>query len=145
MKIGIATDHRGVKKKQKIIEYLKKSGYEVVNFGTDTEISVDYPEYAFKVGGAILNKEIDLGILICATGTGMAIACNRIKGIRCAKVSTIKEAVLAKSHNDANVLSLNNGMSFIKMKMIIDKFIKTPFSNETRHIRRIEQLDSYED
>lgn len=141
MKIGIATDHRGFLKKQSIIEKLKNEGYEIVNYGTDSLESVDYPDYAKKIADAIKIKQIDLGILICATGTGMTIACNRIKGIRCAKVNTQKEASLAKSHNNANVIALNNDMSFSKMIKILKIFIETPFSMDERHIRRIEMID----
>ena len=144
MKIGIATDHRGIAKKSKIIEYIKKLGYEVIDYGTNSEISVDYPEYAFKIAKSILKNEIDLGILICATGTGMTIACNRVKGIRCAKVSSVKESILSKTHNNANVISLNNSMPLFKIKLILKKFIETPFSNEARHIKRIEQIEEYE-
>ncbi len=143
MIIGIATDHRGIKKKAKLINYLEKKGHKVINYGTDTEVSVDYPDFAFLLGEKINNKEIELGILICGTGIGMCIAANKVNGIRCAKVDNTKEAFLSRSHNDANIISLSNYMSLYKMKDIIDVFIKTPFSKEERHLRRIEKINNY--
>ena len=107
MKIGIATDHRGVDLKQKLIIFLTEKGYNVVDYGTNSSDSVDYPDYAFKVGEAVRDKKIDQGILICGTGIGMSIALNKMKDIYCAKVSTNSEAALAKSHNNANALALS--------------------------------------
>lgn len=143
MNIGIASDHHGVKVKEKIIKYLEKKGYAVINYGTDNEIAVDYPEYAFKVGEAIANNQIDYGILICGTGIGMSIACNKVKGVRCGKVSTVKEAELTKLHNHANVIAFSASLNILKIKDIIDTFLKTEASTEERHVRRVEQIDSY--
>lgn len=142
MKIGIASDHRGVDKKAKLIKYLSKK-YEVINYGTDTKDSVDYPDYAFLVGEKINQKEIELGILICGTGIGMSIAANKVDNIRCAKVDNVKEAYYARQHNDANMITLSNNMCLLKMKDILDMFLKTEFSNEERHQRRIEKINNY--
>ena len=94
MKIGIVSDHRGVYLKEILIEYLEHGGYEVMNYGTDTMESVDFPEYAYKLSDAIVKKKVELGIAICGTGIGMSIALNKVKGIYCAKISNISEAML---------------------------------------------------
>jgi len=145
MKIGIASDHHGVKRKNKLIRYLERKGHNVINYGTDDNNSVDYPDYAFLIGDKINNQEIDFGILICGTGIGMCMAANKVRNIRCAKVDNVKEAKLAKLHNDANVISLSSKMSTLKMKDIIDVFIKTEFSKEERHQRRIGKINNYVD
>lgn len=136
MKIFIANDHRGVSLKIFIINYLQQRGYEVINLGTDTTDSVDYPVYAKKLCENVLNNEGSIGIGICATGIGVSIACNKIKGIRCAKVTNPIEAGLAKDHNDANVVALSSQTDYEVVTKILDEFIKTPFSNDERHIRR---------
>ncbi len=144
MRIGIASDHRGVRLKKSLIEYLTKKGYEVFDYGTNSEVSVDYPDYAFLIGEKVNEDEIDMGILICGTGIGMSIACNKVKNIRCAKVDTIQEAKFARLHNNANVITLSSYMSLMKMKDIIDVFLKTEFSNEERHIIRNNKIDNYD-
>jgi len=142
MKIGIAADHNGIKVKANIKKYLEHLGHEVVDYGTEDNISVDYPEYAFKVGKA-LKKEIELGILICGTGIGMSMAANKVKGVRCALVHNVKEAKLAKEHNNANCIALGSSLSMFRIKDILDTFINTKFSNIERHSRRVEMIDSY--
>lgn len=144
MKIGIGSDHKGYMLKNKLISYLKEKGYDVVDYGTDSEQSVDYPVYAFKVGESVRAKNTDLGILICGTGIGMSIACNKVKGIRCAKVDNKEEAYLTRFHNNSNVMALSSKLSFSKIKKIAFTYIETPFSNEERHIRRIEMIDKYD-
>lgn len=143
MIIGIASDHRGTEKKKQIIDILEKNGITVVNYGTDTTVSVDYPLFAFKVGEAVSKKEIDFGILLCGTGIGMSIACNKVIGIRCAKVNNKEEVFLARSHNNANVISLSSDLSLYKTRQIIKTFIETTFSNEERHIKRNNMIDDY--
>ncbi|MDD2181091.1 MAG: RpiB/LacA/LacB family sugar-phosphate isomerase [Bacilli bacterium] len=143
MNIGIATDHHGVKQKEKLIKYLQKKGHTIYNYGTDSEESVDYPDYAFLIGEKINEDEIELGILICGTGVGMCIASNKVRGIRCAKIDNVKEAKLSRLHNNANVISLSSYMSLTKMKDILDVFIKTRFTGEERHILRLEKVDNY--
>ncbi len=143
MNIGIATDHRGIKQKQKLIKYLEKKGHTIYNYGPDTEESVDYPDYAFLIGEKINSGEIELGILICGTGIGMCIAGNKVKGIRCAKVDNIKEAKLSRLHNNANVISLSSNMGLMRMKDILDVFLSTSFSAEERHVLRINKIDNY--
>lgn len=144
MKIGIASDHAGFVKKDKLIKYLKKK-YEVIDYGTNSKDSVDYPVYAKKVCHALNNGEIEFGILICYTGIGMSIAANKVENIRCAKVDNIKEAKMTRLHNNCNVIALSSRKSMIEIKDIIDKFLNTPFSNEERHVRRINMLIDYDE
>ena len=134
MRIGLASDHRGYRAKK----YLKDSlyMYEVIDYGTDTEDSVDFPEYAKKLGTAIRNEEVDLGIAICGTGIGMSISLNKMKGIYCAKVSSVSEATLSKAHNNANVIAISEELSEEVMLEIVQKFIETPFSNVSKYVRR---------
>ena len=104
MKIAIANDHNGVKLKNKLINYLRGLGHETVDYGSKENEKIDYPTLAFSVGNSVSSATEEMGILICGTGIGMSIACNKIKGIRCAKVSTASEALLARQHNNANVI-----------------------------------------
>lgn len=145
MKISIANDHNGVLIKNIIKEYLENLGYEVIDFGSNDNMSVDYPNLAFKVGKSVASKDTDLGILICGTGIGMSIACNKVRGIRCAKVSNVEEAKLSKQHNNANVIALSSHLSNTEIKEIVKTFVETDFSNEERHIRRNGLIDNYRD
>ena len=144
MRIGIANDHRGVDAKEIISKYLIEKGYGVVNYGTDTKDAVDFPDYAYKLGKGVLNKEVDVGIAICGTGIGMSIALNKMKGIYCAKVSKESEAVLSKAHNNANVIAISEETDKDLMLSIIDKFVSTPFSNIDRYINRNNKIKDIE-
>lgn len=143
--IGIACDHAGFEVKTILIEYLKELGKNVVDYGPAANTSVDYPIYAFKIGEAIKNKGINLGILICKTGIGMSIACNKIKGVRCAKVDNEEEAILTRSHNNSNVLAISALKDIEEIKRIIKAFVETEFSNEERHLKRVSLIQEYED
>ena len=121
MKIGIASDHRGYELKQKIIKDMK--GIEFVDFGTNSDKSVDYPDYAFKLCTGIINKKVDLGIAICGSGIGISIACNKVKGIRCARVTTIKDVKVTKKDNNANVIAFSSDVNYDKVKRMIEEFI----------------------
>ena len=145
MKIGIACDHNGIKLKSEIINFLKKQKYEVVDLGPNKYDPVDdYPDYAIKLGESIRDKKINYGILICGTGIGMSIACNKVKGVRCAKVNTIKETRLTRIDNDANVIAISKDLNFERLKRIIETFLTTSFSSEERHHRRVEKIIKYE-
>lgn len=141
IKIAISSDHHGVEMKNKITKYLTKKSYEVLDLGPSTNDAVDYPIYAKMVANAVKNKEANMGIVICKTGIGVSIACNRIKGIRCARVTDKRDAVHTREDNDANVLALDSETRMYKIYDILDAFLKTPFSNLERHKRRIEELD----
>ena len=142
MRIGLVNDHRGYRAKNILKDGLYN--YEVIDYGSDTEDSVDFPLYAKKLGKAIQNGEIDLGIAICGTGIGMSICLNKMKGVYCAKVSTGSEAMLCKSHNNANVMAISEDLSEEDMIDIVNKFIDTPFSNVSKYIRRNDMIKELE-
>lgn len=144
MNIGIVSDHRGYRLKQKLITYLRYRGYDVLDLGTTSKEAVDYPDYAFLLGKAVVSKEVELGIAICGSGIGISIACNKVKGIRCAKVDSILEAKYARLDNDANIIALNGSMPVFKAKDLLDAFLKTEFSKLERHQRRIDKITEYE-
>jgi len=143
MKIGIASDHRGVLIKKKLKSYLEALNYEVIDYGTNSLESVHYPEFAFKVGEEVAHNNIEYGILLCGTGIGMSIACNKVKGVRCAKVDSKNDAYYARCHNNANVIALRSDFEMSLMKEIIKTFLETEFSNEERHSKRVEMIDKY--
>lgn len=144
MKIGISSDHRGYQLKTKLIKYLQKKGYEVEDFGTDSEVSVDYPTYGFLIGEKVANKDVDFGIAICGSGIGISIACNKVKGVRCAKVSNVREARYARVDNDANVVAISATMPYLRALDVIDTFLKTKHLMVERHDRRINMITEYE-
>lgn len=142
MIIGLVSDHHGVEKRNKIKKYLEKKGYQIKDYGPNDNNSVDYPEYAYKLSMGIVNNEIDKGILMCGTGIGMSIAANKVSGIRCARVVTSKDAMYASLHNHANEIAFSANLPFYKMKKIIDTYLKTMPSEDERHVRRVNMIDS---
>lgn len=142
MKIGIVSDHRGYELKSKIIKKMKNIDF--IDYGTDSNISVDYPDYAFKLGEKINKKEVDLGIAICGSGIGMSIALNKVKGIRCARVTSIKDVITTRKDNNSNVISFSSDINFNKVKRMIEEFINTNSLENERHIRRINKIMEYE-
>ena len=140
MKIGICSDHAGVEYKAKLISYLLGKGYEVVNFGTDSTESCDYPDFAHPLASAVENGECNLGIAICGTGNGMAITLNHHKGIRAGLAWNMAVGALVKEHNNANVLVLP--ARFISYRMavsIVRTWLQTSFAGG-RHQRRIDKI-----
>lgn len=144
MKIGITNDHHGIKVKDFLTEYLTALGYNVVDYGANSEESVDYPDYAKKLGLAIINGEVDYGISICRTGIGMSIALNKMKGVYAAKVSNKSEAALTRYDNDSNVICISEEMEPEMMKEVVKTFVETPFSNIDRHKRRVDKIKEME-
>lgn len=144
MKIGIANDHHGVEIKHYLIKFLTNKGYNVVNYGTDENEMVDYPDYAFKIGEEVSKKNIDFGILLCNTGIGMSIACNKVKGARCAKVSNVYEAEMTRRDNDANVIALSTRMDINELEEIIDKFLTSEYADIDRYKRRVDKINNYD-
>lgn len=141
MKIAIASDHGGFALKSYIIEQYKAKGIELIDLGTNSEESCDYPLIADKLADYIVNKNADMGILICGTGIGISIAANRHKGIRAALLYNEQVAALAKEHNNANVAVFGaRTQTKEEVMKYLEIFIATPFSNGERHIRRIAQL-----
>lgn len=140
--IAIGNDHGGFALKQEILAMLDEKGIEYKDCGCYDEKSCDYPEYAKKVCKAILNEEADKGILICGTGVGISITANKFKGIRCALCSDHFTAEATRLHNNSNILAFggrNTGPEVAKDMVMT--FITTEFSNEERHIRRINQIE----
>ena len=138
MKLVIGSDHGGYTMKKEIIEHLKSRGFEIIDVGTDSPESCDYPVYAKKLTDILTAGEADLGILICGTGIGMSMAANKVDGIRAALCHDVFSAEATRSHNNANVLCMGARVIGAGLAcMIADKFVDTPFSNDERHIRRI--------
>lgn len=146
MKIGIGADHRGVKTKSRIVQFLREKGYEVLDYGTETEESVDYPDIAIQVAEAVANGKLTYGVLLCYTGQGMVMAANKVRGVRAAFCTAPEYARFARAHNNANVLVMPAGfVEFGKgMQDIIETFMHTEFEGG-RHLRRINKIKEYED
>lgn len=145
MKIGLASDHRGFKLKKYLTEQLYLQNYEIIDFGTNDEESTDYPDYAFALGKAVVSKDVDYGVAICGSGIGISIACNKVKGIRCAKVSNKEEAKITRIDNNSNIVALSEKTSEIEALEIVKTFIETSASLEEKHIRRINKIINYEE
>lgn len=144
MKIAIGNDHAALELKKVIKAYVEEMGHEVVDFGTHTTDSCDYPVYGEKVARAVANKECELGILICGTGIGISLAANKVKGIRAAVCSESYSARLTRAHNNANIIAF--GARVIgedTAKDIVNAFINTPFEGG-RHQRRIDMITDIE-
>lgn len=140
MKIGICSDHSGVEYKAKLARMLEKRGIEVVDFGTDSDQSVDYPDFAHRLADAVENGETDLGIALCGTGNGMAITLNKHQGIRAGLAWGTSVGRLTAAHNNANILVLP--ARFITYRMasaIVRSWLDTPFEGG-RHQRRIDKI-----
>lgn len=144
MKIAIASDHRGVEHKLKVIEYLKSKNYEIKDCSPNNTPTDDYPDFAFQVCKEIINKNVDIGILVCRTGIGMSIAANKVKGIRCAKINSIEDAILSRNDNGANVMTFNYTEDMENIKKYIDAFIEAEVINDERHRRRVNKIIKYE-
>ena len=145
MKIAIACDHGALALKNAVMDHLAKQGYEMVNFGTDTLDSCDYPDFAAAAANAVASGECCRGIVMCTTGIGISIAANKVKGIRCALLSDVVSARLTREHNDTNMMALGAGVVSEELALqIVDKWLDTPFSNEPRHQRRIDKMMALE-
>lgn len=140
MKIAIGNDHAGPAYKKAIVAYLKSQHIEVVNFGTDTTDSVDYPDFGHPVANAVENKEVDFGIVICGSGNGIAMTVNKHQGIRAALCWTKEIAELARLHNDANVVSIPARFTAIEQAVeIVKTFLNTAFEGG-RHSNRVQKI-----
>ena len=144
IKIGIASDHRGYILKEQIIDRLMTK-YDITDCGTTSSESVDYPDYAFKLGNLVADKDVDFGIAICGSGIGISIACNKVKGVRCAKVDSLEEVIATRNDNDSNIIAFGEKMPLDKALELIEKFIATPASQEEKHKRRREKIKEYEE
>ncbi len=141
MKISLASDHGGLALKNKIKEYLAENGHEVVDFGTDTADSCDYPDYARPAALAVAKGEAERGIVVCTTGIGVSMVANKVKGVRCALCLNVDMASMTRHHNDANVLAL--GQKYVDENTalkIVDAFLTTPFDGG-RHLNRVNKIE----
>lgn len=140
MKVAIGADHAGVAYKTKLIDYLKGKGFEVENHGTDSEDSVDYPDFAHPVAESVESGKTELGVLICGSANGVAMAANKHQGIRAAICWNEELAALAKQHNNANVLCLPaRFIAYELAEKITDSFFETTFEGG-RHERRVNKI-----
>ena len=145
MKIAIACDHGAFDLKQKVSAHLSAKGYEVVDFGTHSKDSCDYPDFAGPAARAVASGACEKGILLCTTGIGVSIAANKVKGIRCALLSDLLSAELTRLHNDTNMMAVGAGVVGENLALtIVDKWLTTPFSGEARHQRRIDKMMALE-
>lgn len=141
MKVAIGCDHAGYELKEKVKAKLTNDGYEVVDVGTNSTDSVDYPIFGKAVGEKVATDECERGIAICGTGIGISIACNKVKGVRAALCNTEHLAEMSREHNDANVLCLGAREIDHKLALkIVDKWFSTEFLGG-KHLRRINMLE----
>ena len=144
MKIAIGCDHGALDLKNAVIAHLESKNYEVVNFGTDTSASCNYPEYGKAVGEAVASGEAECGVLICGTGVGISLAANKVKGIRAAVCSEPVTARLTKLHNNANIICFGARIVGIEMaKAIVDAWLDTEFEGG-RHQTRVDMIMAIE-
>ena len=145
MKIAMACDHGAVELKNKLKAHLQEKGMEVVDFGTHTTDSCDYPDYIAPAAQAVASGECERGIVLCTTGIGVSIVANKIKGIRCALLSDTMTARLTREHNDTNMMALGAGVTGPMLAQeIMDVWLATDFSHSERHQRRIDKVMALE-
>ena len=140
MRIAVACDHGGFVQKDAVIEHLKSLGHEVTDLGTNSEESVDYPDFADRAARMVSRGEADRAILICGTGIGMAITADKVPGVRATPVQTVKFAELARQHNNANVIGLSGRFVSLEDNLVlVDTFLNTEFEGG-RHAKRVEKI-----
>ena len=145
MKIAIGCDHGALNLKNKMVSYLEAKGFEVKDFGTYTNASCDYPEFAAAAARAVASGECDKGIVLCTTGIGVSISANKIDGIRCALLSDVWSAKMTRLHNDTNMMALGAGVVGENLALeIADVWLGTEFSGDERHQRRIDKVMALE-
>lgn len=141
MRVAIGNDHSAVEYKNELVKYMEELGVEVINYGTDSYESVDYPDYAKKVCNSILNKEADYGVLICGTGIGISIAANKIPGIRAALCYNEYMGKITRAHNDSNVIAFGARVLGIEVaKSTLKAFLESEFEGG-RHKNRVNKLE----
>ena len=145
MKIAIGCDHGALNLKNKMVSHLEAKGFEVKDFGTYTNASCDYPEFAATAARAVASGECEKGIVLCTTGIGVSISANKIDGIRCALLSDVWSAKMTRLHNDTNMMALGAGVVGENLALeIADVWLGTEFSGDERHQRRIDKLMALE-
>ena len=142
MKIALASDHGGFELKEQVKKHLLKREIEVLDLGTNSAESVDYPAYGTLCGETVVSGKADCGIVVCGTGIGISIAANKVKGVRCGLCTSVEMAHLTKQHNNANVLALGGRTTAPELAMaIVDEWLDTEFEGG-RHQRRVDMLDA---
>ena len=145
MKISIACDHGALTLKNVMVKHLQEKGYEVVDFGTHTLDSCDYPDFAAPAAKAVASGECAKGIVLCTTGIGVSITANKVKGVRCALLSDVMSARMTREHNDTNMKALGAGVVGQMLALeILDTWLGTEFSHDARHQRRIDKVMALE-
>jgi ribose 5-phosphate isomerase B len=145
MTIAIGADHAGFELKNEVAVWLQEMGHEVLDCGTYSADSVDYADFARAVGEAVLNGRAKLGVLACGTGQGVAMAANKMRGVRCALCNDPYSARLTREHNDANVLAMGGRVIGLGLaRDVLEQFLGTEFSSEARHQRRIDKMMALE-
>jgi ribose 5-phosphate isomerase B len=139
-KICISSDHAGFKLKESIKDFLINKNISIIDLGPTNEDSVDYPDYAKKVSNRVKSKRSDIGILVCGSGTGMAISANKIKGIRAAVCYNLKSTRLSRQHNDANIIAIGSRLTKKNTALqLVSVFLETKFEGG-RHLRRVKKI-----
>ena len=145
MKIAIGCDHGALELKNTVKAHLENKGHQVVDFGTHTLDSCDYPDIAGAAARAVAAGECERGIVLCTTGIGVSIAANKVDGIRCALLSDVMSARMTREHNDTNMMAIGAGVVGTMLALeIVDTWVNTAFSHQERHTRRIEKLMAME-
>ena len=140
MKVSIASDHAGFEEKELLVGFLEELGYDVIDRGPESDARVDYPDFAVLVANDVVDGKADKGVLVCGTGIGMAVAANKIDGIRAANVTSAKFAQLAREHNDANIVTVSGRfVSDEENRAIVKTFLETDFAGG-RHAGRVEKI-----
>jgi len=145
MVIAMGADHAGYEVKNRFAQALREQGHTVLDYGTCDETPVDYPQFGYVVGEAVASGQAERGIVVCGSSLGIAMAANKVPGVRCAPVFDPLQAELARRHNDANVLALSERLTGWEMlERLVEVFLRTGFDGG-RHARRVEQLFQYTD
>ena len=145
MRIAVGADHAGYEYKDRIAEILRGRGHDVLDFGTHDATPVDYPQYGYAVGEAVASGQAERGIVVCGSSLGIAMAANKVPGVRCAPVAEPYSAELARRHNDTNVIAFSERLTGWEMiERMLDIFLETPFDGG-RHAHRTEQLFEFGD
>ena len=145
MRVSIGSDHAGFEQKQALVDYLVGKGYDVIDRGPDNDDRVDYPDYAAPVAHDVADGVAERGVLVCGTGIGMAMAADKVPGVRAANIINSEFAALCREHNDANVVAVGARQHTEEEALaLIDAFLETPFSGDERHQRRIDLMKDYE-
>ncbi len=146
MRVAIGADHRGYELKEQLIGVLKMRGHAITDLGTHSTDPVDYPDYSAAVGDAVASGKTDRGILVCGSGAGAAIAANKIKGIRAVQCNDTYTAAQSVEHDDANVIAIGARVVGDAVALdLVTRFLEAEFSNEERHLRRLEKVKALEE